>query len=100
MLLLTGYCIVRHFVLSSGDFFILFLPYFSLDWRRSVGRHFHVPSTPYIGLNCKLAGVKRGLASAIATLPSYVVGYMYALRTSSLSRILLPLSASDYCTLS
>lgn len=28
MLLLTGYCIVRHFVLSSGEFFILFLPYF------------------------------------------------------------------------
>lgn len=71
-----GYCIIRSLCLSYFFvlqwFFILFLPYFSL------GRHWTSSSCPHIGLNCKLAGPK----------------YIYALRTSSPSRISLPLSTS------
>ena len=44
-----------YMLMFFGGFLILFLPYFSL----TRGRHPHAPSTPHVGLNCKLASTKR-----------------------------------------
>ena len=78
-----------YMLMFFGGFLILFLPYSSLNR----GRHPISHLLPTLDSTANWP-VLRGLASAIATLPSYVVGYIYTLHTPSTSRISLLLSAS------